>query len=406
MKKILKLIGTVFVVMGLSACGLGNGFQNGPSTDSVVGILNEQTSIDKESGTHFLVDESGKKTAVRSLTINLSGDEYLNNKVKALGMTNTTDDVFEITGISVEEILSKNTKQNKPVEYKDTDAGFRMTYFDDWEVETTAENTVVFTAPLALNAKSAAVVTVSQEQFVYDPEANAEGIVTPPLEAYFSALNNGKTIDKSQILKIGADKMDALKKTENGKTSYTLYRSGLIYHLDFTPASPVEADDESTFNKMIADFQFISMDEEEDNLLPGSQAEKVRDIEEVSKIDMDMTTFESLPYQFSGQYPAKWYYSGVKSTTDSTILHHYGFSDDASSTKELISLDVLANGIPSGGSKLTVNGKSLDIFDGANYTVYTTLKTRNFRISGPRAYKDLILYMSTNLLSVEKEEKL
>lgn len=406
MKKILKLFGTVFVVIGLSACGLGNGFQDGPSTNSVVGILNEQTSIDKESGTHFLVDESGKKTAVRSLTINLSGDEYLSNRVKALGMTNTTDDVFEITGISVEEILSKNTKQNKPVEYKDTDAGFRMTYFDNWEVETTAENTVVFTAPLAADAKSAAVVTVSQEQFVYDPEANAEGNVTPPLEAYFATLNNGKTLDKSQILKIGADKMDALKKTENGKTSYTLYRSGLIYHLTFTSASPVEADDESTFNKMIADFQFISMDEEEDNLLPGSQAEKIRDAEEVSKIDMDMTTFESLPYQFSGQYPAKWYYSGVKSTTDSTILHHYGFSDEASTTKELISLDVLANGIPSGGRKLVVNGKNLDIFDGASYTVYTTLKARNFRISGPSAYKDLIQYMATNLLSVEKDKPL
>lgn len=406
MKKILKLFGTVFVVIGLSACGLGNGFQDGPSTNSVVGILNEQTSIDKESGTHFLVDESGKKTAVRSLTINLSGDEYLSNRVKALGMINTTDDVFEITGISVEEILSKNTKQNKTVEYKDTDAGFRMTYFDNWEVETTAENTVVFTAPLAVDAKSAAVVTVSQEQFVYDPEANAEGNVTPPLEAYFATLNNGKTLDKSQILKIGADKMDALKKTENGKTSYTLYRSGLIYHLTFTSASPVEADDESTFNKMIADFQFISMDEEEDNLLPGSQAEKIRDAEEVSKIDMDMTTFESLPYQFSGQYPAKWYYSGVKSTTDSTILHHYGFSDEASTTKELISLDVLANGIPSGGRKLVVNGKNLDIFDGASYTVYTTLKSRNFRISGPSAYKDLIQYMATNLLSVEKDKPL
>jgi hypothetical protein len=61
MKKILKLFGTVFVVIGLSACGLGNGFQDGPSTNSVVGILNEQTSIDKESGTHFLVDESGKR---------------------------------------------------------------------------------------------------------------------------------------------------------------------------------------------------------------------------------------------------------------------------------------------------------------------------------------------------------
>ena len=406
MKKILKLFGTVFVVIGLSACGLGNGFQDGPSTNSVVGILNEQTSIDKESGTHFLVDESGKKTAVRSLTINLSGDEYLSNRVKALGMTNTTDDVFEITGISVEEILSKNTKQNKPVEYKDTDAGFRMTYFDDWEVETTAENTVVFTAPLATDSTRAAVVKVAQSNFLFENELNPDGTLMNPLEIYYGN-ENGKILDKSQLLKIGVDKMDTFKKVENGTITYALYRSGLIYHLSFVPASPVNVADEKTFNEMIADFQFVAMDdtvsETEDS---ASDEELAKTSAAMPKIDMSMTPFESLPYQFSGQYPAKWYYSGVKSTTDSTILHHYGFSDEASTTKELISLDVLANGIPSGGRKLVVNGKNLDIFDGASYTVYTTLKARNFRISGPSAYKDLIQYMATNLLSVEKDKPL
>jgi hypothetical protein len=135
------------------------------------------------------------------LTINLSGDEYLSNRVKALGMTNTTDDVFEITGISVEEILSKNTKQNKPVEYKDTDAGFRMTYFDNWEVETTAENTVVFTAPLATDSTRAAVVKVAQSNFLFENELNPDGTLMNPLEIYYGN-ENGKILDRASYLRL------------------------------------------------------------------------------------------------------------------------------------------------------------------------------------------------------------
>ena len=113
MKKLLLSLVVVFTVTLLSACGLKENFQSDSSLSSIAGVLAEQTQGDKESGTHFLIDETGKKVAVRSLTINLSGDEYLSNKVKALGMMNTSDNVFEITGITVEEILSKNTKQNK-----------------------------------------------------------------------------------------------------------------------------------------------------------------------------------------------------------------------------------------------------------------------------------------------------
>lgn len=408
MKKLLASLGIIFVVVGFSACSIKDQFQDGPSQTSLSGVLTEQTPRDKESGTHFLTDDSGKKTAARSLTINLSGDEYLNNKVKALGVMNSTDEVFEITGISVEEILSKNTKQNKLVEYKDTDAGFRLSYYDDWEVETAADNTVIFTAPLPTGTTKAAVVKVAQTPFLFENELRSDGTLSSPLEIYYGTENNGKILDKSQIIKIGVDKMDALKKAENGTITYILYRSGYIYKLIFTPATPALADDENTFSKMIADFQFVAMDDTvsatEDS---ASDEELAKTSAVMPKIDMSMTPFESLPYQFGGQYPSKWYYAGAKSTTDSAILHHYGFSDEASGTKELISLDVLSNGIPSGGAKLDFGGKTLDVFEqNSTYTVYTTLKTRNFRLRGPSTYKDLILFMASNLQTVEKDKPL
>lgn len=356
----------------------------------------EQTQADKESGTHFLVDGAGKKVAVRSLTINLSGDEYLGNKVKALGMMNTSDNVFEITGISVEEILSKKTKQNKQVEFKDTDAGFKLSYFDDWKEAASKDKDVIFSAPLSTGTKSAAVVTIAQKPFAYEPKTKADGSLDSALEIYYEQENAGKKFDKNLLSKIGVDQMDAIKNVENGKTTYTLYRSGLIYNVGFVPASPVNPDDEISFNKMIADFQFVSMESAD------AAAEVISS--DLPKLELDMTSFESLPYQFGGQYPAKWYYAGVKSTTDG-ILHHYGFSDNVANTKEIIGLDVLSDGIPGGGTKLLFNDKNLDVFEtDSAYTVYTTLKTRNFKITGPTEYKDLILFMAANLLSIEKDK--
>jgi hypothetical protein len=405
MKKLLLSLVVIFTVTLLSACGLKENFQSDSSLSSIAGVLAEQTQGDKESGTHFLIDETGKKVAVRSLTINLSGDEYLSNKVKALGMMNTSDNVFEITGITVEEIFSKNTKQNKQVEYKDTDAGFSLSYFNDWESTVSKDKSVVFTSPLATGSKAAAVVTITQKPFAYDPKMKEDGTLISALEVYYEQANEGKVFDKNLLSKIGVDQMDALKNVASGKTSYTLYRSGLIYEVSFVPADPVNPDDEINFNKMIADFRFISLDSEDDPDHPDVPLDASPVTSDLPKLSVDMTGFESLPYQFSGQYPAKWYYAGVKSSSDG-ILHHYGFSDDVANTKEIIGLDVLSNGIPGGSTKLSFNGKGLDVFEtGSTYTVYTALNDRNFRITGPVEQKDLILVMAANLFSIEKDKK-
>jgi len=399
MKKLLLLLTSLFVVLGLSACSLKDQFQSSPSQTSVSGILVEQTPADKESGTHFLVDVSGNKVAVRSLTINLSADEYLGNKVKASGQMNTTDNVFEINGLTVDEILSKNTKQTKQLEYKDTDAGFRLNYPDDWK-QSGSKDKIVFTAPLPTGTKTAATLTIEQKPFTYEAKQKADGTLDSALEVYFNQENSDKKFDKAMLSKIGVDQMDALKITSPLKTSYTLYRSGLIYIVTFVPANPVKAEDENTFNKIVADFQFVSMDSNEADLPPATAGEE-KTASDLPKLDMDMTTFESLPYQFVGKYPASWYYAGVKNTTNADVLHHYGFTDTVNG-KEIISLDVLADGIPNGGTKLSFSGKTLVVFEnGDNYTVYSTVKSRNFKFAGPASYRDLILFMAASLDSAD-----
>lgn len=251
MKRLL-IASSVFLVIGvLSACSVKEGFQGTQEQVTQVGLLVEQTTQDKESGTHFVVNDKGQKSAVRSLTINLSGNEYLNNKVRTVGLLNQSDNVLEITGLSVEEILPKS-----PV-----------------------------------------------------------------------------------VAEVSDDVMDA---------------------------TVLEAD--------------------------------------VPKIDMTMTVYESLPYQFSGQYPSKWYYAGVKGASDSGVLHHYGFSDKVlDGRNEILGLDVLGSVIPAGGNKISFAGKNFDVFEEADfYAVYITLKNKNLRLKGPLDYKELILYMAAAIMPVNK----
>ena len=70
---------------------------------------------------------------VRSLKLNLSEKSYLNNKVKLTGTTND-DGVFQANGITVIEVI-KSDEDSELVEYKNTDLGFKLKYYNDWELK-------------------------------------------------------------------------------------------------------------------------------------------------------------------------------------------------------------------------------------------------------------------------------
>lgn len=401
MKKILGFLGVVFLLLILSACGVKNAFKADPNLESLTGLLVEQKTADKENGTHFLINENNEKIAVRSLIINLSGNEYLNNKVQAMAMLNDTDEVYEITGLSVVEILSDKTRQNKLIEYKNTEAGFKLKYLNDWKVANSKNDDTIFEAPLVTGANTSAKITIEQVSFTYEPRVSEDGLTDSPLEAYFESL--GQKTEQNQFNKIGVDAMDAVKLSKDNFITYYIYRSEIIFKITFIPADPANSDDENKFNEMLAEFQFIPFGgEEAGNEKDADEGDSPKN--DLPVLDMELTPFESLPYSFVGKYPAKWYYAGVKSNQNG-VLHHYGFSDESvTSENEIISLEVLSGSIPN-GNKITLDGKEfVTVSKNDKFVVYTAVDGQNYKVEGLNDYKDLITVMAASIIQIQKEQ--
>ncbi|MEK7085874.1 MAG: hypothetical protein AAB953_02570, partial [Patescibacteria group bacterium] len=244
-------------------------------------------------------------------------------------------------------------------------------------------------------------MTIQQSSFEYTPETSDDGTTDTPLSSYYKK-TTGNELKSDMVNKIGVDQIDAIKTATDDGVDYTLYRAGLIYQITFVQGNPVDPNDEKIFNQMITEFRFIAFDavdsgdiDETSDLAPESTP-----ADDLPKLDMELTSFESLPYKFSGKYPAKWYYAGKKSGKND-VLHHYGFSDEAiADDNEIISLDVLAESVPK-GKKLSVAGKELvEVKSGNNYIIYVTVGGQNYRMKGPKEYEDLILTMAVAIEAV------
>lgn len=401
MKKSLLALLVIPMVLALEGCGIEDNFKADPDLKSLTGLLIEQKTTDKEGGTHFLKDASGINVPVRSLTINLSGDEYLNNRVQAVAMLDDADNVYEITGLSVLEILSDETPQNKLIEYRDTGAGFQLKYRDDWKVDDSKNGVVVFSSPVVENSGLASTVGIEQISFNYEAKSDENGLSDSPLQAYAESI--GQKGGRTELNKIGVDGMDALRITEDNFPVYYLYRSGIIYKIAFKSANLANVDDENVFDEMLAEFRFVAFGA--DAAEPDSSADEsdsAPQTGELPVLDIELTSFESLPYSFGGRYPAKWYYGGSKST-EAGVLHHYGFGrESVTAENEIISMDVLSGSIPNGDS-LKLAGREFVTGSGSgNFTVYRAVDGQNYRVEGPAEYKDLILVMAGEIIQIEE----
>lgn len=93
------------------------------------------------------------------------------------------------------------------------------------------------------------------------------------------------------------------------------------------------------------------------------------DIEEEAVVKEGYRYFESLPYDFVAQYPSDWYYSGSSGSGD--VLHHYGFSDEpVESGNEIISIDVVSGGMPSGSSISVGPHTGVKVYENGDVAVY------------------------------------
>lgn len=398
MKKLVLLISIVFAIF-LSACFAEEAFIAEPELTSLTGILREQTSADSVPGTHILsvVDDGGADTPLRSLSLNLSGSNYLDNKVQVIGFLNEDDLVFEVTGISVVEALHEIELEPDFVVFKNTDFGIQIKHYDDWEVDE-SDTTIKFST-------DGYMVQIYQSPFAYTPTISPEGEEEDtPLQAYAETNYTELTDVESSIEKIGVNSLDALVIEELGGSGYHVYRNGFIYVISNHPTDDAEPEHDRIFAEMLASFKFtgFTIEEElddEDDEMEEEEEEEIEEVDEADlpELDMKFATFESLPLLFAGEYPASWYYAG-SGGTGSDVIRHYGFSDESvTDDNELISLDVISSDIPTG----TKMGDLTIVESGSVYTVYNNVGDRNYSVKGNKEYKDIILHIANSIVPIE-----
>lgn len=414
MKKYFFFLCVSVLALFLASCSASETFKDGPNLTSITGILTEQSGGSAYLGTHLITN--GKVvTPVRSLSINLSSDQYLDNKVSAIGVMNDVDNVFEITGISVLEILRADNVNVEFKIYKNTDFGVELKYYSDWTIEE-SPSMISFSSPSSDGLKGVAfdMVAISQSPFAYEPTTNDDGVTDTALLKYAGENYPDVSDPKSLINKVGIGPIDALKSDgDNNNVDYFLYRDGFIYKFSFEAGQNYLPSNKKVFNQMLAEFKFIGFTVNDstgsDLVLEESVVEDEEAVSEVSEVaedsvpvvDMKLTTFESLPYFFSAKYPASWYYAGISGYKPG-VLHHYGFSDEAvTDSNEILSLDVLSGSVPD-GQKVQIDGRDFTIVStGALYSVYTTVANKNYEVSGNSSYADLIKVMAVSITEIK-----
>lgn len=412
----MKRITTLFsLVLGaavmMTGCGFNSQFKDEPNLTEKSGIIVEQAKSDTRPGTHILVTESGEEILVRSLNMNLSKEDYLNNSVELTGVT-ADDEVLEVTSVKVLEVKKKSEGGADFVDYKNTDFGIELKYYSDWDLDE-GGSSITFTSPADEGASISDWVEIEQKAFTYSPSLDESGEEVPALKEYFDS--NFAELDNynAYVNKVGKDAVDALK-FDNGDdgVEYYFYRSGLIYKASFNPSRNYDSNNLKTFNEMMAEFRFLGFtvnegSGQETDLSEVKKAEEaletkgsIADIDEpeseddaeVPELNIKLTTFESLPYAFRASYPASWYYSGSRGS-EPGVLHHYGFSDEADST-DLLSLNVIKD-------SSVAEGEISKVKAGNTLKVYTKIDGQAYEVSGPLKYEDLLVVMAASIKHID-----
>lgn len=250
-----------------------------PQLSSLTGILTEMEPAAHPSATHIITREDRVEFPVKSLAIDLSSERYLGNAVEATGVMDTSNNVFEVSGITNLEVL------------------------------------------------------LSEPELEPDPTDETE-----------------EDVDEEDV-------------DEN----------------DFVEEPPAEIDP---------------------------------DTDDLPEIDMELTYFESLPYFFRGVYPSQWYYAGSLPISDG-VLHHYGFSDEpVTRENEILSLDVIDGSLLEEETSarrtesLFIDEREFKFYStSSEFSVYTTVEGRHYRVSGPPRYSDLMLNMAAGITPFDPNDR-
>lgn len=394
MKKYLIAFNVALATLIFGGCSGDYAFKDEAELITKTGILNEQETTDKLPGTHILETTSSEKTYLRSVSLNLSDSQYLGNKVTVVGVMNDEDNVLEVTGVSVLEVLVKKAEDALLADYKNTDLGFEVKYYTNWEIKEWQNGDVEFK-----NQDTGQIFKLVQSPYSYVPQVTEDGSSDTPLKAFFLSKFPGKEFPGES--KIGKEALAALKMENENFMIYYLYRNGLIYELSILKLQGVE---DLIYNEMLGSFRFIGFTATDNEAESSLEAEVTEgDVLAVDGTDseMEFTSFASLPYFFTANYPADWYYSGVNGDSDANVKHHYGFSDETvTSDNELIALDVIVE-IPAGGEKVTLGDISAVKFsEDDKVSFYLDVEGQRYGVSGFKEYEQIIVLMAKSIKPV------
>jgi hypothetical protein len=381
---------------------------------SYTGVLETQVDGDDLSGTHVLKLNDGTEVAVRSLKVNLGSSMYEGNMLEVLGAM-SEDEVFEIDGLSVLEVMTSAAPEAKLIDYRSSELGFDLKYYNDWTVTEEKDYVLFESGDLGF--------TVSQMPFNYNEALNeGEYVNTHPVLLHVEWDQPNLVFNEADLHEIGPDRLEALKfdNDSGGSLVYELYRPGLIYKISLTYDWDIDEGEAAEAKRQFADsvqsFRFIGMPDEgefEDEFAAQVDEEEELTEEpvvidtgsELPSLDFELATFESLPFHFRGAYPKSWYYAGYRSE-DPDIHHFYNFSDEVIEegfTNQKIRLDIRSNEFVDFNTLKFGELKVKEAVRGEVLSLSTEVNGQHYVLSGAENYRDLMLNMLASIESVERE---
>lgn len=389
MKKITIILAVASLFL-LSACTL---FSKDGANETLAGILSAQAYGDDFYGSHLLTSEDGKNVAINSTVLNLSSSEYLGNKVEVQAVYDEKNDVYNVQGISVVEILNGFKGEPELVDYMSTSLGIKLKYYNSYQLVESIDS-VKFTAPAAEVSIDAPVV-----------------LDTPPMRINRSNNPDNKTLSdfvaagtRATVTDsiIGTDQLQAKTYKDAGLVYYVFERAPYFYTVSF-PES------DTKFVEMLNSLQFVPITTEVASggeVVPTSPAvttpESAPTLEAKTYDFVNFADFQSSAYAYKAKYPKTWYYDGT--VRDTGILSQYRFSDkpieDGITT--FGSLKLLSDKTLPAGTKMKFpNGDGVKVESGDQVQFYVQLEDRVYLVEGSKEKADSLEAIAASIQKAE-----
>lgn len=382
-------------------------------TERRIGIIKSLGGVKTSSqGTHLLELDNGDTILLKSLAINLDDPQYAKMTVEVRGALLYTTDGKQIMEVMSIDILEEAITQEIAVpgwkDYVSTAMGFSIKYRDDLAVST--KDGVAFERNVEEAGHDGSVMAAKHAMTI-----EAEKIVENKTLAETLSIAG---MNKSRI---GAQSLDAFKKTEDVTVTYFIPTTEWFYTITIDTGNDDKTlDDQNLFYEMLSTFRLLDSDEYDvkevdvlnnldiiENRKPAMTSPTREDLTQADETKSptpkaeaveisDYSLLESETFKFTLQYPKNWYYAGSASS-ETDVIRHYDFgAKPLDDEPAIVGFDVMSGVIPT-GTTVTVGGKTvIKVTSGGKVYIYVQGEgSRYYRLSGPSVYESTLLQMAT-----------